>query len=120
MSEASDKQVVKEEAAAEKAYQSDMKNKTDTPVTKKPEFVSTRPPVMVDLKDPTKGMKAAEPADMTGYGSPVYKHKALPDDAPLFGLKVEEGDYGHTHHLRSAEHSWSGTEQEFKDAFEKK
>ena len=76
---------------------------------------------MVDIKDPTKGVRAADKPDMTGYkGS--YKLKDAPEGTPPFGLKVVEegeGHYGHTHFLRSEEHSWSGTEEDFKDQFDK-
>ena len=59
------------------------------------------------------------PDDLDEYkGS--YRHAAHPGES--FGLKVVEDDphLGHTHHLKSKDHFWSGTQQEFKEAFEKK
>lgn len=38
-----------------------------------------------------------------------------------YGLKlVDNHPHGHTHHLKNAEHYWSGTADQFKAQFEKK
>jgi len=59
---------------------------------------------------------STKPDDLKEYkGS--YKHKLYKEP---FGLKVVEDDtHGRTHHLKNTDHFWSGTEEEFKQQFEK-
>ncbi len=58
------------------------------------------------------------PADLKEFkGS--YKYKFSADKDERFGLKVIEDDpRGETHHLKSVNHYWSGTEQQFKEQFD--
>lgn len=76
-------------------------------------------PATVNVTDPVSGKTtevSTTPPDLKDYkGS--YTHASYPDK---FGLKVMEDDpHGKTHHLKSVDHFWSGTEDEFKQQFEK-
>jgi len=90
-----------------------------------PKFESTRPPAFVPSPtDPKKTVQVGpQDPDMTGYSGSYHKI-GEPKDAPPYGLKIMEGEdtaqhFGRTHHARSKEFSWSGTEAEFKAQFEK-
>lgn len=78
-------------------------------------------PKTVSVTDPVTGKTtevSTKPTDLKDYkGS--YIHTAYPKDEE-FGLKVIENDpHGRTHHLKSEEHYWEGTADEFKNQFEK-
>jgi hypothetical protein len=68
--------------------------------------------------------KSGEPIDTTPVDLDDYEgsYTNVAHPGETFGLKIDEDDphLGHTHHLKSVDHYWSGTEQEFKEAFEKK
>jgi len=90
-----------------------------------PKFESTRPPAfMPDPADPRKAVQVGpQKPDMEGYKGSYHKI-GEPDDAPTYGLKIvdEAGalpHFGRTHHAKSTEFSWHGTEKEFKEQFEK-
>lgn len=88
-------------------------------------FESTRPAAFVaDPKDPQKAVQVGpQEVDMKGYTGKYHKI-GEPKDAPDYGLMVVDEDeaakhYGHTHHAKSEEHFWTGTEKQFKEQFEK-
>jgi hypothetical protein len=90
-----------------------------------PKFESTRPPAFAPHPTNPKESVQVGPQkpDMEGYSGKYHKI-GEPKDAPPYGLKVlDESDtaahFGRTHHLRSEEFSWSGSEKEFKEQFEK-
>ena len=58
-----------------------------------------------------------QPVDMTGYEG-AYHKKDEPDNAPPYGLKIDENDpYGYTHHAQNDDHHWSGTAEQFEAQF---
>ena len=59
-----------------------------------------------------------KPADLKDYkGSYKYKFSGDPDER--YGLKVvEDAPDGMTHHLKSNDHYWNGTEAQFKEQFD--
>lgn len=97
-----------------------------TATKKEPVFTSTRPPTFVgDPTDPKKQTQFGPiKPDMEGYKGSYHKISE-PKDSPPYGLKVLDVDeagehFGRTHHARSTEFSWTGTEQEFKEQFDQK
>ena len=60
-----------------------------------------------------------QPIDLAaeGYGELVWVYKR---DGSLFSLKVvPDAEFGRTHKLKSQRHFWEGTEEQFRQQFER-
>jgi len=64
----------------------------------------------------TTGTVSTKPADLGDYkGKYTMKGEKEP-----YGLKeVKDDPHGRTHHLKNVNHYWEGTEEEFKEQFNK-
>jgi len=92
-------------------------DETETPPSTRP---STFAPNPADPAHPIQ-VGPAE-VDMTGFEGEYYK-KDEPAGSEAYGMKVLKGKaaseaaYGHTHHLKNQEHTWTGTKEQFEKEF---
>jgi hypothetical protein len=69
----------------------------------------------LDLK--TGKLVDSKPTDLDEYEGGYTKKDGDPEES--YGLKVVENDpRGNTHHAKSNDHYWEGTEQQFKEQFD--
>lgn len=94
-------------------------------VKKLPLFATTRPAAFVpDPDDPKKAIQVGPQEVSTEGYEGSYRKIGDPESAPTYQLKVLDedeaaGHYGRTHHAINQEFHWSGTEEQFRQQFDR-